>query len=88
MGAGGRARGFVTEVYRDGRVHVRAEPCDKCLLSRDRLVSGQRAREIVTATRTTVGGNFVCHRSAVSDEPEAICAAWFDRFGQDERTAG
>jgi hypothetical protein len=66
-------------VYRDGKVHVRAEQCDRCLFSPDRLVSGARARGLV---ESTVGsGPFVCHRNQVSDEPEAICRVWFDRFG-------
>lgn len=70
-----------TNVYRDGFVHVRAHNCGNCLLSKDRLVDGPRARQIIEATRASDGGHFVCHRNQVSDEPEAICAAWYDRFG-------
>ena len=71
-------------VYEEGRVHVRATECDHCLLSADRLVSGKRARELITSTRATAGGSFICHRSQISDEHEAICRAWFDRFAGED----
>jgi hypothetical protein len=71
-------------VYRDGKVHVRASQCDHCLLSKDRLVDGERARDIIRETRERDGGSFICHRNQVSDEPEAICATWFERFGDED----
>lgn len=71
-------------IYRDGRIHVRGEKCGNCLYSADRLVSGARARELTTATRAEVGSTFVCHRSQVSDEPEAICAEWFRNFAKED----
>jgi hypothetical protein len=73
-------------VYRDGAVHVRAEQCANCLLSRDRLVDGARARDLIRETRAAEGGSFVCHRSQVSDEPEAICRAWWDRYAMEDMT--
>lgn len=72
------------EVYRDGRIHVRANPCHNCLYSKDRLVDGARARQITTDTRAEVGKTFICHRAKVSDEPETICASWFDKFGMED----
>lgn len=71
-------------VYRDGHVHVRASQCDHCLFSAERLVPGARARQIVSDTRAESGGNFVCHRNQISDEPEAICRVWWDRFSTDD----
>lgn len=71
-------------VFRNGKVHVRATPCDKCLYSKDRIVTGDRARQLTTDTRAEVGSTFVCHRSQVSDEPETICASWFDNFGMED----
>lgn len=71
-------------VYRDGKIHVRATPCHNCLYSKDRLVSGERARQLTTDTRAEVGSTFICHRSQVSDEPETICASWFDNFGMED----
>jgi len=72
------------QVYEGGRVHVRAAACDHCLLSSQRLVSGSRARELITSTRATDGSSFICHRSQVADEHVAICRAWFDRFGPED----
>jgi hypothetical protein len=74
----------VAEVWRDGAVHVRAAQCGACLYSKDRLVSGERARQLTTDTRAEDGASFVCHRSMVSDEPEAICATWFERFAMED----
>jgi hypothetical protein len=73
-----------SQVYRDGRVHVRSEQCGHCLYSKDRLVSGERARALTTETRAEVGSSFICHRHQVSDEPEAICSVWFERFGGED----
>lgn len=72
------------EIYRDGKVHVRASQCANCLLSRDRLVPGERARQLIADTRATAGSSFICHRNQVSDEPEAICRAWWDRYATDD----
>ena len=74
----------VDEVAYDGKVHVRGECCDRCLLSADRLVSGARARQLVADTRAVPGATFICHRSQVSDEPTAICRAWWDRFAAED----
>jgi hypothetical protein len=72
------------EVYRDGKVHVRGSQCDHCLYSKDRLVPGDRARELTTDTRAEVGASFICHKSQVSDEGESICSAWFKHFGMED----
>jgi hypothetical protein len=72
------------QVWRDGKVHVRASQCGNCLFSKDRLVSGERARQLVRDTRAEEAASFICHRSQVSDEPEAICSTWFERFAQED----
>jgi hypothetical protein len=74
----------VAEIYRDGAVHVRAEACDHCLFSADRLVPGALAREIVASTRAETGSSFICHRNQVSDEHEAICATWWESFADED----
>lgn len=73
-------------VYRDGKVHVRAEQCGNCLFSSSRLVSGQAARDIVAESRDGNAGSFVCHRNQVSAEPEAICHAWWEAFADENWT--
>ena len=75
---------MTAEVYRDGRIHVRSEKCDHCLYSKDRLVTGERARQLTTDTRAEVGSSFICHKSQVSDEPEAICHEWFRNFAHED----
>jgi hypothetical protein len=74
----------MVEVFRDGKVHVRASQCGNCLYSADRLVSGERARQLTQDTRAEEGATFICHRSQVSDEPEAVCAVWFRNFGTED----
>lgn len=74
----------MSEVYRDGYVHVREQVCDHCLLGPDRLVSGARAREIIASTRSRDAATFLCHRGQITDESEAICRSWFDAFGDED----
>lgn len=74
----------MVEVFRDGKVHVRTERCDHCLLGSDRIVSGDRARDLVATTRASEGGSFICHKSQISDEPEAICRGWWDAFADED----
>lgn len=72
------------EVFRDGKVHVRAERCDACLLGPNRVVSGDRARELVESTRSQDGSSFICHKGQISDEPDAICRGWWDAFADED----
>lgn len=74
----------MTKIYRDGKVHVRAEECARCLYGPARIVSGSRARQITRGTRGVVGSSFICHRNQTDGEPEAICAGWWDRFAADD----
>jgi hypothetical protein len=74
------------DVYVNGRVRVRAEQCDACLFSKNRLVEGRRALEIIRSTRAQPddGASFVCHKGQVSEEPDSICRVWFDRYARDD----
>jgi len=74
----------MSEVYRNGKVHVRGSQCGNCLYSKDRLVPGKRARQLTADTRAVSGSSFICHRSQVSDEGEAICRVWFDQFADED----
>lgn len=74
----------MVDTFRDGKVHVMAEKCAQCLLSPQRIVPGQRAASIVKETTSQLGGHFICHRATISGEGDAICRAWFDRFGDDD----
>jgi hypothetical protein len=39
-----------------------AKPCSQCLTTRNRIVSGERAAQIVRDCRST-GNHFVCHKA-------------------------
>ncbi len=74
----------MTQVYRDGKVHVWAQECAHCLYGPDRIVSGRQARQITADIRSQAGAAFICHRSQVSDDPEAVCRGWYDRFAMED----
>lgn len=73
-----------TQIAVDGKVNVRATACDHCLFSKDRLVSGAQARDIIRTTRDTDGASFICHRGQVSDEPDSVCRTWFDKYAAED----
>lgn len=75
---------MVDNVAIDGKVNVRARECGNCLLGKDRLVSGDRARQIIRDTRAKDGATFICHKGQISDEPTAICRGWWDRFADED----
>ena len=70
----------MTNIYRNGKVHIRARECENCLFSPNRIVSGSRAADIVKQTKDTSGASFICHKDQVDKEPTAICRGWWDRF--------
>lgn len=72
------------DIAYDGHVWVRGSKCDACLYSPDRIVDGQRARDITTQTRGEEGASFICHKGQVSDEPNSICRGWWDAFADED----
>lgn len=54
---------------------VYKECCKNCLLSKDRIVSPKRAKEIIEgcARKQT---HFICHKS-----DDVVCKTFFDKFG-------
>lgn len=42
-----------------------SKPCDQCLTTRRRIVSGERAAELVRDCRRT-GNHFVCHKGSIA----------------------
>lgn len=57
---------------------VYSEQCKNCLLSKDRIVSGQRAREIIQGCITS-GSYFICHKASLSGK-ETACRGFYDAF--------
>lgn len=74
----------MTQVFRDGKVHVRASECDACLFKPTRIVPGSRAAQIVRDTKDVDGATFSCHKSQTEGEPETICAGWWERFAHND----
>lgn len=54
--------------------------CKNCLLSPDRIVSGARAKQIISdcVSKQT---HFICHK-ATMDGKEVVCRTFYDRLGQ------
>lgn len=57
------------------------EPCNNCLLSKDRIVSPQSAKEIIQGCIQD-HSFFVCHKSSMSDEDQICCKSFYDKLGQ------
>jgi len=54
---------------------VYSECCKNCLLSKDRIVSGKRAKEIIDGCIRNQT-YFICHKS-----DEIVCKTFYDKFG-------
>ena len=53
--------------------------CKNCLLSKDRIVSAKRAKQIIQEV-TRKQSYFVCHASSIEDK-EIVCKTFFDKLG-------
>lgn len=58
---------------------VYSECCKQCLLSKNRIVSAARAKEIVVGLKRNQT-HFICHKASMRDE-EILCKTSFDKFG-------
>jgi len=54
---------------------VYSECCKNCLLSKDRIVSGARAKDIIQNC-IQEQTHFICHKS-----DKTLCKTFFDKFG-------
>lgn len=56
------------------------ECCKNCLLSDNRIVSSQRAKEIINdcAKKQT---HFICHKATMKGEEEILCSQFYKRLG-------
>lgn len=55
-----------------------SHPCGQCLTTKNRIVPGKRAAQIVRDCRQT-GNHFICHKSAAGEIVH--CRGVHDRFG-------
>lgn len=58
---------------------VYSECCKNCLLSKDRIVSPKRAKELLKEIAETQS-YFVCHKASMNDQ-EIVCKTFFDKLG-------
>jgi hypothetical protein len=61
----------VMEVYK--------ECCNQCLLSKNRIVSAKRVKEIIQGC-VRDQSYFICHKATI-DGKEICCKSYFDKFG-------
>jgi hypothetical protein len=74
----------VANTFRDGKVHVMAEKCAQCAFTSGRIVPGSRVAQIVRDTKDEEGAHFICHLTTIAGDGDAMCAGWYDRFGEDD----
>lgn len=53
-------------------------PCDECLFSPNRIVSGERAAEVIRSCQES-GTHFSCHKATIVDA-DVCCRGFYDRF--------
>ncbi len=69
------------DTFRDGKVHVVDKKCGQCAFSPGRIVPGARVADIVEATKDIPGNHFICHKTTIEGEGDAICRGWYDHLG-------
>lgn len=57
-----------------------SRPCDQCLVTPQRIVSGERAAEIVAKVKGQ-DSHFICHKSEPGRENEIACRGVEDKVG-------
>lgn len=55
------------------------ECCKNCLLSKDRIVSPQRAKEIIQNCKSKQI-HFICHKASIEGK-DIVCNAFYNQFG-------
>lgn len=55
------------------------ECCKNCLLSKNRIVSGMRVKDIIQ-TCTKKQTHFICHKASMEDK-EIVCKSFYDKLG-------
>jgi len=58
---------------------IYSECCRNCLLSKDRIVSSKRAKEIINECVQNQT-HFICHKATMQGE-DIMCKSFFDKFG-------
>jgi hypothetical protein len=58
---------------------VYKESCHNCLLSKNRIVSGKRVKEIISGCKAKQT-HFICHKASIDDK-DVCCKTFYDKFG-------
>lgn len=59
---------------------VYKECCKNCLLSKNRIVSSKRAKEVIKECLET-SSHFICHKASMSGQ-DIACKSFYDTFGE------
>lgn len=76
----------MSDIFRDGTVHVLADKCGTCIFTTNRPVDGARVAGMVRDTKDEVGATIPCHSTLYrpGKQENAICRGWWDRFADDD----
>lgn len=58
---------------------VYKEPCKNCLLSSDRIVSGERMKDIILECKKNQQ-HFICHKASMNGD-DICCKTFYDELG-------
>lgn len=70
---------FLININRKFMLKVYQECCHNCLLSKDRIVSPKRAKDLLNQIAEKQS-YFVCHKASMNGE-EIVCKTFFDKLG-------
>ena len=61
-------------------IKVYKNACQNCLLSKDRIVSSQRAKEMIDEC-IEKQTHFICHKATMQGQ-DVMCHSYYEHFGQ------
>ena len=70
---------FLININRKFMLKVYQECCHNCLLSKDRIVSPKKAKDLLNEIAEKQS-YFVCHKASMNEE-EIVCKTFFDKLG-------
>jgi hypothetical protein len=71
----------MADTFRNGKVHVLRTKCNQCAFTPERIVPGARVAGIVADTKDEPGAHFICHKTTIAGDGDAICRGWYDKLG-------
>lgn len=57
---------------------VMAEQCDQCLMTKNRVVPGRTASEIIKTCKSD-GTHFICHKASIAGGLNVCCRGFYDQ---------